>query len=434
MNQGGKPPLNAGQQAAADGFFASLFDKDVTEINISGPGGTGKSFLVADLIDRVLQEYYDTCKLMGIPAEYDGVVLTAMTNKAAEVLAQATGREVQTIHSFLGLKVMDDFSTGRQKLIKTPLWKVHQNKIIFIDEISMQDTVLDNFLKEATHNCKLVYVGDICQLAPVMEKIAPVYKRAMPFFELTEPMRTDIPQLQTLNNQLRTTVQTGVFKPIQIVPGIIDWVDDAGLIRELDTHFQGQSSEQRILAYTNQRVLQFNDHLRTMRALGDAFQVGEKLVNNTAIKINNQMLSVEAEVEIVYLDEDSTFDWVDSDCKLEYRIGTLLGRNGISYYGARIPVDREHFHALQKYFKGKKAWAEFFHLKNNYVDLRQFDASTGHKAQGSSHTQVYVDAGNLSTCRDADTVARLLYVCASRCRKRVVFYGQLAEKYGGFIF
>lgn len=31
-------------------------------------------------------------------------------------------------------------------------------------------------------------------------------------------------------------------------------------------------------------------------------------------------------------------------------------------------------------------------------------------------------------------VARLLYVAVSRARKRVVFYGNLASKYGGLTF
>ena len=45
--------LNKGQQAAADGFFDFLFSGD-KEMIISGPGGTGKSYLLGYLIDEIM--------------------------------------------------------------------------------------------------------------------------------------------------------------------------------------------------------------------------------------------------------------------------------------------------------------------------------------------------------------------------------------------
>ena len=42
MNQAVELPLNAEQQAVADGFFAFLFN-DEKEINLRGPGGVGKT-------------------------------------------------------------------------------------------------------------------------------------------------------------------------------------------------------------------------------------------------------------------------------------------------------------------------------------------------------------------------------------------------------
>ena len=74
--------LNQGQQAAADGFFSFLFSTN-SQMIISGPGGVGKTYLMGHMIDRVMPEYFNTCTLMGIKPEYDGVVMTATTNKAA---------------------------------------------------------------------------------------------------------------------------------------------------------------------------------------------------------------------------------------------------------------------------------------------------------------------------------------------------------------
>ena len=82
-----RPPLNQGQQAAADGFFDFLFSND-KELIISGPGGVGKSFLMGYLIDEIMPRYEKMCSLLNQPAKYHDVHMTATTNKAAEVLAQ----------------------------------------------------------------------------------------------------------------------------------------------------------------------------------------------------------------------------------------------------------------------------------------------------------------------------------------------------------
>jgi ATP-dependent exoDNAse (exonuclease V) alpha subunit len=65
------------------------------------------------------------------------------------------------------------------------------------------------------------------------------------------------------------------------------------------------------------------------------------------------------------------------------------------------------------------------------VDLAY--AKTVHKSQGSTHDDVYIDLGNISTCHNPNQAARMLYVAFSRARNRVFLFGQLAEKYGGLI-
>ena len=139
-------PLNQGQQAAADGFFKFLFTPE-KELILSGPGGVGKTFLMGYLIDRIMPRYFETCQLMGQKPAYDEVVMTATTNKAAEVLALATNRPTSTIHSFLNLRVKDNYTTGKSELTKTGAWGVHERKIIFVDESSMIDTPLRRALR-----------------------------------------------------------------------------------------------------------------------------------------------------------------------------------------------------------------------------------------------------------------------------------------------
>jgi DNA polymerase III delta prime subunit len=430
--------LNQGQQEASDGFFAFLFS-DEKEMIISGPGGVGKTFTMGQLIDEVMPRYFSTCKLMGIKPEYDEIMMTATTNKAAEVLGQATKRPTGTIHSFLNLTVKDDMNTGRAKLTKTGNWKVHERKIIFVDECSMLDSPLEKALLEGTHKSKIVYVGDHCQLAPVTEEISPIYKRGLPFFELTQPMRNaGQPALMAICQQLRNTVETGVFHPIQIVPGVIDHVDDAEMQAMLKITFAQQTKESRILAWSNDQVGQYNNYIRAIRHLPPEYQVGEILVNNSAFKINRRdMLSVEQEIEITELASGTYMLDVDDKntgtVMLEVRNATLKTNLSQVYHDVPLPVDRNHYSELLNYYRRQKNWSRFFFLKNTIPDLRPRDAATIHKAQGSSYDTVFIDVGNLSTCHLQNVVARLLYVAFSRARTRVILYGDLSAKYGGLV-
>lgn len=435
----GTSMLNKGQQEAADGFFAFLFSKE-KEMIMSGPAGTGKTYTMGDMIDRIMPEYFKTCKMMSIEPEFDEVVMCATTNKAAEVLSKASNRPTVTIHSFLALRVMDDYSTGRSKIVRTAGWKVHTRKIIFVDESSMIDFELLELLREGTAGCKIVFVGDHCQLAPVMEDKSPIYKAKLSFYELKESVRNaGQPALMQVCAQLRETVETGIFKPIQIVPGVIDLANDEEMQDAIAHVFQNQTREARILCYTNARVQAYNDHIRDVRNLPSEYGVGELLVNSQAIQMGRKqpMLSVETEVEI--MSQDGSIEKLPigkhegEPIELDIRRTELKSGLGEIYRNVALPVDREHFVSLSKWYAKRKNWERLFYLKNTCPDLRPRDAATIHKAQGSSHDIVFIDMSDISNCHQPQTVARLLYVAFSRARERIILYGQLTPKYGGLI-
>lgn len=438
-------PLNEGQSLASTGFFEFLMGPE-KELRISGPGGVGKTFLMGHLIDEIMPMYYQTCDLMGIKPEYYGVQMTATTNKAAEVLSKQTGRPAETVHSFFGLKVFDDYATGESKVTKSNSWCVHTGLILFIDEASMIDSQLYDLIQEGTIKCKIIYVGDKDQLAPVKEQLSPVYKRQMGMFELLEPMRTSIPELQALNQQMRDVVQSGRiekddfgkdvwvydFTPIQVVPGIIDWLEPDAYEQEVINSFSGQTSEDVILAYTNTRVVEYNSYIRDLRGLPYEFQPNETLVANNAPRFGKYSMSVEDEITILSVSVETDLVEFPAGALLEVRQAVVENSFG-EQYTVPIPVDRDHYANLIKYFKNVKNWQAYFRLKQQFPDLRQRDARTVYKAQGSSHPVVFIDAENLSTCRNPSQAARQLYVAVSRARQRVIFYGDLAKKYGGLV-
>ena len=426
--------LNEGQKAAAEAFLNFLFSPE-KEFIISGPAGVGKTYLMNYIIDNTMPRYHAMCKLIGIKPEYTEVVMTATTNKAADVLSQRVGRPTKTVQSFFNLTVKDDYATGATSLKKTQRWTVHSKKIIFVDESSMIDSALWKMLHDGTADCKLVYVGDRHQLAPVQETLSPVYKHNAPMVELLQPVRNaNQPALMAICQQLRDTVATGTFKPIQVVPGIIDLLDSQAIQDEIFNHFRQQTHDARILAYTNQRVIQYNDHIRGIRNLPTEFQTGEYLVSNSVVHHRTGQVPIEMELEVLrnhgasklQIDKEHHV-WLDVDkLDLQDSFGEVL---------REIPVmtNRPHFDDLVKYYARAKNWTTYFYLKNSIADLRPRDAATVHKAQGSTYETVFIDLGNISTCRIPSQAARMLYVAFSRARSRVFLYGNLAAKFGGLV-
>lgn len=429
-----KPPLNTGQQLASDEFFKFLLN-DEPEMKISAPGGYGKTFLMGELIDTTMPQYFDICELMGQQPQYVNVDMTALTNKAAEVLSLATGRHTSTVQSYFNLKVQDDYDTGVSKIAKTNNWYVHENKILFVDEYTMTDTPLDRIIKEGTHNCKIVWVGDHCQMAPVMEAISPIDKRQMPTAYLTEPMRNTDPRMLAVLNQLRETIESGirtgipVFKPIPIIPGLIDHLDNNQMQAMLAHTFPQQTLNSRVLCYTNKKVVAYNDYIRDLRGLPHEYTVNELLVNNSAIRLKNSMLHVEEEVEIINLGREEDIHIADTVMKI--RKADIKTRLGVIFTDVKLPSDRNHFASLLSYFKKLRNWPQYYALKNFYPDLRQRDAATVYKSQGSTYDTVFIDLGDISTCHNPMQVARMLYVALSRMRERIFLFGDLASKYGG---
>lgn len=426
-----KPTLNQGQQAAADAVFQFLLD-DRKEMSISGPGGVGKTFMMQYIIDTVVPRFHETCRLLGYESHLQDLAVTATTNQAAEVLSLATGQDASTIHNFLRLKVKNDYKTGKTTLTKRRDYGTIMNTIVFIDEASMIDSQLYYLIHSTLLNCKIIYLGDHCQLAPVLERLSPVYTNNIEMVELTEPMRNaGQPALIALCNQLRETVETQEFKPIQIVPGVIDYATDEEMEQLVNSEFAEQTDDARILAYTNRRVNDYNGHIRWLRQLPEEYVVGERLINNSSITLDRQMIRTDQQVTILWLGSKEIIELEDNG-QLEI-IHAELALGGLTTARVKLPVDREHFTQLIKHYASKKMWPTHFMLKEGFPDLRPADSSTTHKAQGSSRDTVFIDLSDISTCHNPSTASRMLYVAVSRARKRIIFYGELAQKYGGLV-
>lgn len=417
------------QQKALDDFFSFMIS-DATEYHLTGGAGVGKTFTLDLIMTEGMKRYEEACALFNVPQTISTMALTATTNKAAEVLANATKKPAVTIHTHMGFKVTEDYKTGETRITVKPGTMPKTNQLIIIDEASMIDSKLYELLGKYTHNCKFLYVGDHCQMAPVFEKLSKIYDNKQFFSNLIQPIRNaGQPALMDICSQFRETVETGVFKPIVPVPGVIDHVDGPTMEALVNQTFAASNSKARILCFRNAQVKAYNQYIRELRQLPDYFTEGEILVCANAYSSGTSTMNIEMELEVVknHLKEE-----VKAVQGIEFNTYLLdLKKPNGAVITVNVPSDQEYFESLIKYFAGQKNWTAYFHLKNNYPDLRPRDASTVYKAQGSTYDMVFVDLDDISRCTHADQVARMLYVAVSRPKNRLILYGNLKPAYSG---
>ena len=431
--------LNADQQATVQNVFSFLLSSS-KEFQISGPAGVGKTHLMKFIMQHTLKEYKMACQILGKRHVDFTIALCATTNKAAEVLTQATSFPASTIHSFMSLKIKDNYSTGKSDIQKTRDWKVHHNTLIFIDEASMIDADLHEYIKQGTDStCKIIYLGDACQMAPVFEEISPIYANPTNVSTLSIPMRNSgQPALMALCNQLRDTVKTGVFQPIDEVPGAIDHVDDQQAFDFVNVAFLTPEPTARILAYSNLKVQEYNRFIRNLRGLPATFVEGERLINNSSIPLNVGdnifNLAIESEIEILKINSAPYTVWASDDLNSDFDVYdvefAVIGHKGAAgtRFRKQLPVNHDRVDQLIKAFAKRKNWERYFYMKKDFPDFRQRDASTVYKAQGSTHETIFLDLTNIGSCTNNSQLARMLYVGASRATTRLLTYGALPKR------
>lgn len=429
--------LNSSQKEAEDKFIDCLFEPDKKYIHIQGRAGTGKSYLINHLINHCIPNYLNVCNALSIKPIYDRVSITATTNKAAAVLSDyLTGIDpVETVHSFFGLKVTEDYSTGETKLTTTARSFPKENLIIIIDEAYMIDYTLMNYIRDlTTKSCKVVFVGDPYQLPPVKETKSAILNYMDELIVLDTPMRNaNSKPLMNLCDQFVQTIDTGIFKPITGVSGFIELLDDNNAEDTLKSILTHPDEEVKILGYTNQRVQDYNQYLRDLRNLSELFNVGEYVYNNSTVtSVTNQL----SKINTIYTDQkllvtgaNQTTDTINiAGIDIEIQKLTLndtrIGQN----YFIDYSLDHDHLKQVIKYFAKQKDWVNYFKVKNNLPDIRMGDCRTIHKAQGSTYREVFIDLNDLGTCTSNTQIAHLLYVAVSRATDKVYLYGELPKR------
>lgn len=408
--------LTGDQLAAKEAFVRFILDPDTPVFVLSGYAGTGKSTLVSHLLGELPATLSTMQLLMGNKVTWK-TALTATTNKAAEALESFTQQEVRTIQSTLGLIVLKDYASGNSRLVPKSNAEPVAETILFIDEAGYIDPQLLRTILERTPGCKIIFIGDPAQLAPIKLNKTPVFSAGFPGAQLSEVVRqAEGNPIIDLATAFRNTVNNGEFFSFTPDGTAVKHVPRGEFEALILAEFQRpdwRHSDSKVLAWTNKTVIEYNHEIRRIIQGTPELQEGDYAVCNSYISNKHCTVKTDQLVCITRIAPASDYDSEGWTVELDHQ------------HTAFLPRHQHEKLALIKSFKAAKAWSKVKHIEDNWIDLRAAYACTVNKSQGSTYKIVFIDLDDIKKCNNANTIARMLYVAVSRASDQVIFTGDL---------
>ena len=397
-------------------------------ITISGPPGSGKTFLVKYLIKMLGDEL--------------GTVLAAPTHQAKIVLTEMSGIEACTIHSLM--KIHPETLEDIQIFDQSKLPDLSSIRYLIVEEASMHSKTLFKItMKSIPPTCRIIAIGDKDQIQPVEHaqgELSPYFTD--PRFSqirLTDIMRQslDNPIIQVATkireggwiepNWNRDT-KTGVYK----VSGITDLVNS--YLRAVKT--PEDLTKYRFLAYTNKVVNKVNSIVREhVYKTKLPFIEGEKIVLQEPVMVEYDDDTIETiftNGEVVTIDEIDVFDrTIRIDGSPEFKVSAAKlsvssDYSGIQHdfcvlYGSESELEFEYQLSesagiIKQMGKGgnqRSAWKSFWAAKKMFIETKSLGASTIHKSQGSTVKGVWLALHDIHYA-DEELKQQLVYVGVTR--------------------
>jgi hypothetical protein len=416
--------LSPSQIKAKKEFQDFLQDPARQELLISGFAGSGKTFLIRHLRD-VNRAHLQAELTLDSKAGWD-TYFTATTHKAASVLSAMLHERVSTIHSFLGLKVVNNYHNGKVTLESTDKTKPLGKSLVFLDEASMVGKDLIDWIRKLSEKgkTKVVYIGDQYQLPPVKSgKSSPIFSSALPHkVELKEIQRqvAGSPIIQ-LSQEYKNIVDAGV--PPQEWPDhskyepVIRSVSGSEFEDLVNQKFKDPDmdpNDARVLSWRNERAIAYNKHIRRLYTKEVHFVAGERVMTNKPVFSGTIIRHITEEIVKIKSVTPETRDGLEG-----FEIVLKSHAKGF------LPKNWSQANNRAKHYKKVGDWAKFFEIKDRWLDLRSIQSLTVHKSQGSTFKEVFIDVDDIGGNLKYWEVARLLYVSISRASERVYCYGSL---------
>jgi len=399
-----------------------------TFFTLAGYAGTGKSTMIKKVLD-----FYRF-----------GVVVSAPTHKAKKVVMNMTGKDGQTLHSLLGLRPdvdLDNFNPNDPKFNPIAIPKITDYNFVIIDEASMINQELYDLIIEKTNDSKtkVLYMGDPAQIPPVGEKESVVFMQdqTKEFHQLTKIERqSDTNPLAFVYDALRNNLNRldGGFQRVtnmnELGEGVAFTIDKREFRREIldkysSTDFKKDTDFAKVIAWKNDTVRQSNKVIRTelFGKQTDIVEINDILMGYRSVSSENQRYNI--------IENSADYRVVDKTGLEENQYGIQgyhvklredLARGEFKFQDIFIINTNDHdnlhlYAQMHDFFRdmgksNKKMWSKYYEFRRSNLLMKTIDkhknglyrssqdiivkdldygyAITGHKAQGSTYSHVFV--------------------------------------------
>lgn len=416
--------LSPCQENALTAILGFLSNAEEQCMVVTGYSGTGKSHLITEFVKRY-REFQSILMLMDDRYKCLNLEITATTNKAADNLRQTlyasgnTDYEIRTVHSLFGLVPRNTYS-GKYAFESSKM-KVVKNSLIIIDEYSWLDALAWDAIRMHSNNNKIIFFGDPNQL--VQTNPANVEKLNFREVEMTTIMRQlgnggDHP-IAAIGHKLRESVTSLNIPECELDNKHLIWLPEDQFCTSIKAEFgreNWQYTDSRILAMSNQAVVNYNNYVFHYNHARPHFLPGDKVVNNSYFCFSDDHIATDQIVTVV----DQTPSTSMGCAGNQYTV--KVGRKYIPMF---VPDNFNDRRKLKDKFQYERDYTNVKFLERTWGDLRSLYASTVHKAQGSTFDKVYIDLTDLGKYSDKPLLTRLLYVAVTRAKEQVIFTGDI---------
>lgn len=449
-------------------FIQDDYNENDCKRALTGAAGTGKTYLVKALI-----------KNCGY--SYSTIGLAAPTHKACRVLGESIdipNVNINTLQSDLGLRLnfdVEKFDINNPPFDPKGRIKIGEYKLYIIDESSMINRSLLMFVEKVckSNKCKIIYIGDASQLAPVNEKYSAAFK-GIKTYALNQIVRQgDDNPISHLLDLLRYDIQHKSFTFLEYIhrnPSKFNEDYTKGYqvcnSQEFETIVYNNFNDEeltrnidfcKIIAYTNNTVSAWNKFVRDA-IIKDA---DKSVITKNDLVISYVTIVNQFNDSIIKNSEEYILKDVVNYVHPKYQLKGFMVRFTAIHGGYNTtplfildhkdPATIKMYIALSRNLidEAKNApvklraqrWKEYYEFKESCLlltniltntgsimfgrDLDYGFALTSHKSQGSTFDTTFVDVRDIvydkygHPYNDAEEINRRLYVACSRSKNKL---------------
>lgn len=405
-------------------FGDMLTDDSDNILRIQGGAGCGKTTVIEALVRHYLMTNQllraidlDTKELTS-----DNIFLTATTNKATAVIAEEVLPNLEdefgtittkTIYQLLNLKVFNDRNTGETKIQYNSKGRKQifpNGSLVIIDEAGYVDNILWKHIESQLigTKIKLVFLADYYQATPVRSGESPVFNSSIPCFTLTERFRYPTNSGIHLNSLMFEDVIAGNSPQTLVLDNTFQAVTRGEFKELIEDKMVNQTTDSKIIAYTNQQVVAYNDFVCEQLYGDTGFHEGQDVIANQFYVVGNTKIRNEQVMRIKEIQGTCN----DYECDLI----NMKVSFGLKNVVIQVPANFAQFKTKLKELAANKRWHEYFNLSENVVDIRHSWAVTAHKAQGSTYDYAFIDYPDMLKIKGSTLFYRLMNVAITRPR------------------